>query len=142
MKKLKLKYFLLVILLGVTLPLVAQNTGKIKGVIVEKPDGFPLEGAVLHVEGTQFKTVADQNGKYKIEIPEGIYNFYATYVGCNMQKISYIHVDPGKEKVLNFYLQGRNIGCSIRSIKNFGGVVYLGSGKILDKEWIENTGIR
>src|SRR5260221_319757 len=106
MNKLIPAYILLLFCMVLSMPLAAQNTGGISGVVRDASDNSPLAGAIVYVEATNMKTETNAEGKYTIKnIPEGTYNFYVTYVGFNVQKITYIHVELGKEKILNFTLQ-------------------------------------
>ncbi|HEY0039926.1 MAG TPA: TonB-dependent receptor [Flavisolibacter sp.] len=62
----------------------AQNT-TIRGT-VKDPNGLPLQGASVTVEGTKRGVVTDANGNYSIPVTPGNYTVVITYVGMQQQK--------------------------------------------------------
>lgn len=66
--------------------LLAQNT-TIRGV-VKDPNGLPLQGASVTLEGSKKGVVTDANGAYSISVPPGNYTVVITYVGMQQQKQS------------------------------------------------------
>lgn len=41
----------------------------VSGVVTDKYEGKPVEGAIVLLKGTNIGTITDQNGKYELEIP-------------------------------------------------------------------------
>ena len=64
----------------VAAPASAQTWGEIAGRIID-PDGEPLPGASVLVEGTSFGTNARADGRYDFRIPEGTYPVRVSFVG-------------------------------------------------------------
>lgn len=48
---------------------VTQQTGKIKGTIVDSKTGEPVIGASVKVKGTKLAAVTDLNGEFELKIP-------------------------------------------------------------------------
>lgn len=73
-------------LLSFGLPAFAQNSGEIKGKVIEKETNEPLIGASVWVEvnGTLNGTSTDIDGKFTIKpLNPGSYTVYVSYVGKN-----------------------------------------------------------
>jgi iron complex outermembrane receptor protein len=62
----------------------AQNT-TVRGT-VKDPNGLPLQGASVVIEGTKKGVVTDINGAYSISVAPGTYTLVITYVGMQQQK--------------------------------------------------------
>ena len=82
MIKNKLKYIVGAFIIVLPLFLVAANTGKIKGSVIDKTTGEPLIGANLFLENTQAGTSTDASGYYFIiNVKPGRYNLKISYIG-------------------------------------------------------------
>lgn len=57
------------------------GTIKIHGVVVDANDKSPLVGAVVRVEGTSKMTLANLDGVYNLEVPEGYRQISFSYIG-------------------------------------------------------------
>ena len=66
----RLKSAMIMLLLLLSFPSIAQNTIKIKGSVVSESDRSPIIGATILVKGTSIGTVTDLNGEYSLAIPE------------------------------------------------------------------------
>jgi iron complex outermembrane recepter protein len=93
--------FLFLFLFSLT-TLFAQNT-TIRGV-VRDPNGLPLQGASVTVEGSKRGVVTDANGRYSISVPPGNYTIVITYVGMQQQKQT-VEVPQGGLSDVSFSLQ-------------------------------------
>ena len=70
--------------------LVAENTpfkGVVKGKISDAETGEPLIGTTVVVKGTTTGVVADVNGNYSIEIPQGYNILSYSFIGYQSQEV-------------------------------------------------------
>lgn len=86
-KAIFLSFFLLFSLLA-----LAQNV-TVRG-SVKDPNGLPLQGATVVVEGAKKTVVTDEAGNYAVSVPPGNYTLVITYVGMQQQRQT-INVPPG-----------------------------------------------
>jgi len=77
----RLKYTMIIFLLLLTFPVIAQNTITIKGTVVSESDRSPIIGATVLVKGTGIGTVTDVNGEYLLSIPETAKSIEISYLG-------------------------------------------------------------
>jgi hypothetical protein len=120
------------------------TTGKIQGT-VRDDKGLPLANATIKIEGTQMGAVADASGDYVIlNIPVGIYSVKCTYLGYEPVLQTEVKVSADVTTNLNFSLKesGGIETTEIEVISKRNTLSPDQSGKIIDKEYIENTGIR
>ncbi len=96
-----------IVLALIAIPTVAlaQNTGKISGVVMESDTGEPLPGASVVVVGTQLGTISDVDGNYFIiGVPVGSYDIQASFVGFSTATVSGVEVSSGYTQEVNFNL--------------------------------------
>jgi len=119
------------------------TTGKISGTV--RDDKGPLANATIKIEGTQMGAVADASGEYVIlNVPVGTYSVKCTYLGYDPVLQTEVRVSADVTTNLNFVLKetgGITTG-EIEVISKRNTLSPDQSGKIIDKEYIENTGIR
>ena len=91
--------------------LFAQQTQKVKGVIIDKESKSPLTGAVIVCTDVANGTIggeADSNGVFIIaQVPIGKRQFAVHYVGYQDQTLTNIEVSSGKEVYLTIELEER-----------------------------------
>jgi len=92
--------FFLLLVSSVVLAQNATMSGNVKG-----PDGLPLSGASVVVEGTKRGTVTDANGNFSISVPPGNYTIVISYVGFQTQTVT-VNVPSGGVRDLSYSLQG------------------------------------
>ena len=64
----------------------SQNFGSLTGKVIDNETGFPLEGATIRVEDSDFFAVSDQNGFFQIlDLPTTSYNITASFIGFKSQ---------------------------------------------------------
>jgi len=86
------------------------QTGRIKGVALDMQSGEPLIGANIVVVGTNFGATTDVNGNFLItQVPVGIFNLKASYVGYRNVTIEGIRVVSGLTAEANFKLPSSDI---------------------------------
>ena len=66
--------------------IVAAQTGTVRGT-VKDPNGLPLAGASVILEGTKRGTVTDASGNYTLRVPPGNYTLIISYVGVKTQRL-------------------------------------------------------
>ncbi|MBO6575403.1 MAG: carboxypeptidase-like regulatory domain-containing protein [Rhodothermales bacterium] len=124
---------------------LAQNTGKVSGVVTDADTGEPLPGASVVVVGTQLGTISDVDGNYFIiGVPVGSYDIQASFVGFQTSTVAGVEVSSGYTQEVNFVLSA---GVELDEIV----VEYerpliqkdaIGVPKIVDAEEIVNLPVR
>ena len=94
---------------------VSQSEHIVKGFVCDE-NGEPLIGAIIQVEGTDLKTVTDNDGLFSINVPNDKVHVSASYVGY-MKKTILLNA----KKFLSFNM--------IPNAKNLDEVVVVGFGK-------------
>ena len=96
---------LVLFLLATPILALAQNTGKLSGVVMDGSTGEPLPGANVVIDGTQLGTATDVDGNYFIlGVPVGTYTIRATFVGYSPQVQEGVDINAGYTRELNFEL--------------------------------------
>ncbi len=84
--KYNIKYYLLILVVLITLPVIGQSKTNIKGVVTDK-GGVPLPGVTIIVKGSSIGTTTDFDGKYDFLVPEDAKALIFSYVGMLRQEI-------------------------------------------------------
>src|SRR5690606_42041718 len=97
-----LKIILISLFALFNLSVYAQRNGVIVGNVRDVNTKESIPGATIVVEGTEYSTVSDIDGSYKLSIPVGTYNLKASFLGyqnldkfnivlttCNTQIVNY-----------------------------------------------------
>ena len=80
------KNLLTYLFLIITSSIFSQNFGSLTGKVIDNETGFPLEGATIIVEDSNFFAVSDQNGFFQIlDLPTTSYNVTASFIGFKSQ---------------------------------------------------------
>jgi hypothetical protein len=100
------KWGMLVLALLITPMLaLAQNTGKVAGVVTDGETGDPLPGASVVLLGTQLGAISDVDGNYFIiGVPVGSYDVQASFVGYGTQTVTGVEISSGYTREINFTL--------------------------------------
>ncbi|MEP0546309.1 MAG: TonB-dependent receptor [Rhodothermales bacterium] len=100
----------LMLLLATPLAAVAQNTGRLAGVVVDDL-GDPLPGANVILEGTQLGAATDIDGNYFIiGVPVGTYDVTASFVGYQTQTVEAVQISSGYTTEQSFELGPQSLG--------------------------------
>src|SRR5690554_3446872 len=83
---------------------LAQTNGVIVGNIRDINTKEAIPGATINVEGTDFNTVSDIDGNYKLTIPVGTYNLTANFLGYQSLNKYNIVLTSGNAQIINFEL--------------------------------------
>ena len=93
------------LLFAASFPALAQNTGKLSGVVRDASTGESLPGANVIIQGTQLGTASDVDGTYfVIGVPVGTYDITASYVGYQPQTFQEVEINAGYTRQLDFEL--------------------------------------
>ena len=84
---------------------LAQELAILSGKITYS-DGHPVAQASLAIEGTSYGTYSNDNGSYRLELPEGTYTVVASFIGYESQKKS---VKLTGKKTVDFILQEETV---------------------------------
>ena len=135
MKSLTKKLLLsLALCLGTAGALLAQTT--VKGVVTD-PDGQPLMGAVVKVEGTSTATVTGLDGDYVITVPSGAANLVFNFIGYADQVIPVggrSQIDVQMSEDTNFLDEVVVVGyATVKRRDLLGSVSSVGSDKLVEQ---------
>jgi outer membrane receptor protein involved in Fe transport len=84
----------------------AQNTGKLEGKVIDKKNGEELIGVSIQLEGTNYGTATDFEGKYQLQgIPEGAYNVVFSYVSYQKKVIKGVMIKSKEVTSVNTSLE-------------------------------------
>ena len=94
------------ILLWLPVALMAQSSGKIKGLVKDKETGEMLPGVNVVLDGTNRGAVTDGDGYYVImNVPVGSYSVIVTLMGYQKVSMENIRVSAGVTTDVNFSLE-------------------------------------
>lgn len=122
------------------------TTGKITGKVIDAKDKAPLVGATIKVEGIFSGATTDVNGEYTIlNIEVGTYTVTASYNGYDPEKVTDVKVSADLTSIVNFSLKVAGSEITTEEIELVGkrnAIAPDQSGRIIHKDFIDNTGIR
>ncbi len=122
------------------------TTGKITGKVIDAKDKSPLIGAVIKVANTTLGAITDESGEYTIlNVDVGTYNVQATYIGYDPQTVTDLKVSADLTSRADFALRVAGSEISTDEIEIVGKRSAISpdqSGQIINKEFIDNSGIR
>ena len=96
---------LLCVFLLFTVNIFAQNQGNLSGRVIDSETGFGLEGATIQIQNSDFYTIADQNGNFKIaDIPTSSFNVTASFIGFKSQTKFNVIVKSAGNQSLQYIL--------------------------------------
>jgi TonB-dependent receptor len=100
----KLKFYLSVLLTVLTICSQAQQSGIIKGRVLDS-DNLSMPGASVVLTSISKGAISDSYGYYTITgVPAGTYELLATYIGYTPETVQ-VSVEPGKTTVIEFKLK-------------------------------------
>ncbi|NQV50002.1 MAG: TonB-dependent receptor [Candidatus Marinimicrobia bacterium] len=102
-----MRYILLMTLYIVSsLPLTAQSTGSIQGIVLDETTQQPIVGANIIVPGTNRGAASDLEGKFIIDrLPLGTYLLRVDYIGYSPRTVSDIVVKLSHPAMVNIDIQ-------------------------------------
>lgn len=88
------------------LSIINAQPGNLEGVVTDSEEGDPLIGVNIMIQGTDFGTSTDTEGRYEIQgISSGEYTLRVTYVGYEEALITGVEIESGETKELNIEMQ-------------------------------------
>jgi outer membrane cobalamin receptor len=88
-----------------TLPVYAQDTNTVKGIVEDVETKEPIAGANVLVLGTSLKAVTDDHGHYSIyNLRDGIYDIKASHVAYATEIKRNVSLEAGKTEIVDFQL--------------------------------------
>lgn len=122
------------------------TTGKITGRVIDAKDKAPLIGATVKVNNTNLGAITDDNGEYTIlNVDVGTYSVVASYISYDPQTVSDVKVSADLTTRVEFALKVAGSEITTDEIEIVGKRNAISpdqSGQIIDKEFIDNSGIR
>lgn len=101
-----MKYLYFAFLLLLSNLSFAQKTGTIRGQVVDKTNGKPIEAVSVSLTGTAFGSFTDEKGNFSItDIPVGTYNVSAFFFGYFTLTKYNISVTTGNDQIIKFELE-------------------------------------
>ena len=102
----KLSTYVLFLLLGTPLAVMAQGTGTLDGRVTDAADGQGLPGANVVIEGTSLGAATDLDGNYRIiGVPTGQYDVTARFIGYVETTELDVEINSGYTRTIDFSLQ-------------------------------------
>jgi TonB-dependent SusC/RagA subfamily outer membrane receptor len=103
-------FFVFLFLGTVASAAVAQETGRITGVVTDSVSGAPLVGVQVFLEGSELGAITRQNGRYSIaNVPPGSYQLRAERIGLTLG-LRPVTVGAGANLEENFALAVQALG--------------------------------
>lgn len=100
-----MKKLILLLLLGLSLGINAQNSGIISGKVTESESNFSLPGATIKIIGNNKYAITNQIGEFEfLDVKPGAYEVEVTYIGYQKQKQSVV-VTAGKNSSISFSIK-------------------------------------
>ena len=122
------------------------TTGKITGKVIDAKDKSPLVGATIKVEGSNLGAITDDVGEYTIlNIDVGTYSVTASYIGYDPQTVTDVRISADLTTKVDFTLRLKGTEITTDEIEIVGKRNAISpdqSGAIINKEFIDNSGIR
>ncbi len=81
------------------------NAGIVKGIVKDGKSEEPLTGATVMVSGSSNGTTADLDGKYRLELPDGMYTLVVRYMGYRTMVKDSVEVNGKEELTLDFLME-------------------------------------
>lgn len=98
--------FILLLLMCVSAKLLAQNSGRISGTVVDKNTQRPLENVSVSLSGTTLGVITDSAGSFRITgIEPKTYNLEFSLVGYKAQTLFNMVVNAGNENTYTIELE-------------------------------------
>ncbi|MFC4722589.1 TonB-dependent receptor domain-containing protein [Geojedonia litorea] len=81
-----------------------SQTGKVAGLVMDGEFVEPMAFANILVKGTTTGTTSDFDGKYELELAEGVYTLVFSFVGYNTQEISDVTITANEVQTIDVTL--------------------------------------
>lgn len=109
-ERLRLSGFLFMLLILAKMSLFAQDSGTVKGKVIDESEGEPLGSVNILLKGTSIGTITDGEGNFTIaNVPTGKYSVIARIVGYSVREIPGVEVASGATVLLNIQLHDESV---------------------------------
>lgn len=113
---------------------IAQNKGKISGVITDKDsNNATLPFANATIKGTTIATTSDEKGKYTLSVNAGTYTLVFSFLGYENVEVS-VTVKSGEEIIVNKALGSGSYTLQDVVVKSNGGSREKETALLLDQK--------
>ncbi|GIV59600.1 MAG: TonB-dependent receptor [Rhodothermaceae bacterium] len=141
-----MRFFAALVLFSLAQGALAQNWGEVAGRVTEKDSGAPLPGVTVLVNGTNFGTASDEQGRYSLRLPEGRYLLRFSAVGF-AARLDSAHVRRDRTFFLDVVLTPETIeleGVTVegRAVQEEAGVYEVDPRTVQDIPMPVNDGLR
>jgi len=121
----------------------AQSTGSIGGKVTDV-NGNPLSGVVVKLEGYNIGAITDDNGEYVIlNVDVGTYTLEASLLTYETKKVTNVKVSVDQRTKVDIQLKSTEFKTEVIVIEaERKGIDVEQSGRIIETQQIQNTGIR
>ena len=82
---------------------VAQNNFTVSGKVLNEKTGTPMAAASVFAQNTTIGTITDENGNFKLSLPQGGYDLVITFTGYRTESRRIATADAGAE--INIHLK-------------------------------------
>lgn len=116
----------------------------IEGIIQDKKSGEPLVGATIQIAGSKKIVVADQAGRYALEVGQGKYTLVVRYIGYKDVRLTEVQVGPDPVE-LNVEMEGDThviAEATVKAKRNLEGIRALQIERQKSTHAIENMGVK
>ena len=104
-------------------PAAAQETGSVRGRVVEAATGRPLSGAQVYIAGTDRGAIANASGEYLLlNVPAGSHTVTAEMLGYSRTQVEVV-VSTGQVASANFELSQQAISMDAIVVTGTAGAV-------------------
>lgn len=102
--------FLGMLFIAVSTLLFSQETGIIRGKVVDDITGETILGATVVIEGTTNGSATDFDGNYSLKADPGTYTLEFSFISYNKKKISDVFVKSGEVTIIDVRLKEAALG--------------------------------
>src|SRR2546422_3347286 len=82
-----------------TAPVSAQVRGSVRGSVIDRTTGAPLNNVLVRLQGTSFSARTDDRGVFAFEgVPSGVYSVVTSMIGYAPAGPISVRVAPGADK--------------------------------------------
>jgi len=127
-----------------TMPLQAQDTGRLIGRVLDATSGQPLSGAQVYVDGGVVGALSDLNGRYVInEVPAGMVDVTAQLLGYGTKTVSGVEVTAGEVNALDITVEETAVeveGIVVEASRERGSQAFLLDERRTSNAVVEGVG--
>ncbi len=142
----KLSTYVLFLLLGTPLAVMAQGTGTLAGRVTDTADGQGLPGANVVIDGTSLGAATDLDGNYRIiGVPVGQYDITARFIGYEETTELGVEINSGYTREINFELRDDTAALDEIFVDYEAPLIQrdaIGAPRVISGEDIQNLPVR